>query len=95
VPATAPQLRRGIIHLLLHLPFPPHDHEVLWRHEDEPGGPDLHVDRILATLELDLAAERLESAGGAVDRVQPVVVARKHVERRALDGMVEGVPRVL
>src|SRR5207237_8599280 len=79
-----------VIDLLFHLPVPRHDDKVLWGDEHEPRGPDLHVDRIFVALQLDLAAQRTEGTGGAIHRVQPVVVARKDVECRPLDGVVQG-----
>src|SRR5438034_4899703 len=65
------KLGRRVIDLLLHLPIPRYHDEVLRRDEDEPCGPDLHVDRILVALKLDLAAQRAEGAGVAIHRVQP------------------------
>ena len=63
------KLRRRVIDLLLHMPIPLHEHEVLRRDEDNARRPDLHINRILATLQLDLAAERAEGAGLAIDCV--------------------------
>ena len=74
------KLWRRIISLLLDLAIPAQEYQVLGRAQHDAFGPDLHRQRVLAALKLDLVAHRTERTTRAIHRIEPVIAIGKNVE---------------